>query len=232
MTSLPDSALVLANTHALRLVPDHVRRIHRLLWRFYGIEPGAVLNASPVSTRPWGSAFLAADLYRLAKAMQAEAYDAASGRLDYAGLAGSTVYGDYRRCAAALIDFDPAALATDSERLAFWINLYNALIVDAVITLGVKQSVQAVKGFFWRAAYTIGGQRFSAHDIEHGILRANAAHPAIPGPHFASGDPRRRHSLVQLDPRVHFALVCGARSCPPIAPSSISRPAPLSTVMA
>ena len=149
--------------------------------------------------------------------MQAAAYDPATGRLDYAGLASSTLYRDYRRCASSLAAFDPAALTTDGERLAFWINLYNALIVDAVITLGVKQSVQEIKGFFWRAAYTIGRRRYSAHDIEHGLLRANAPHPAIPGPHFAPHDPRRRHSLTRLDPRIHFALVCAARSCPPIA---------------
>jgi hypothetical protein len=72
-------------------------------------------------------------------------------------------------------------------------------------------------GFFWRAAYNIGGRRYCAYDIEYGLLRANAPHPAIPGPHFGAGDPRRRHSLERLDPRIHFTLVCAARSCPPIA---------------
>lgn len=32
---------------------------------------------------------------------------------------------------------------------------------------------------------------------------------------FADGDPRLSLT-VPLDPRVHFALVCGAKSCPPI----------------
>lgn len=30
-------------------------------------------------------------------------------------------------------------------------------------------------------------------------------------------EPHRRHSLQRLDPRIHFALVCGARACPSIA---------------
>ena len=81
----------------------------------------------------------------------------------------------------------------------------------------MQQSVQEIKGFFWRAAYNIGGLRYSAHDIEHGILRANAAHPAIPSAHFGPRDPRRHYSLTKLDARVHFTLVCAARSCPPIA---------------
>ena len=59
--------------------------------------------------------------------------------------------------------------------------------------------------------------QYCTFDIEYGILRANAPHPAIPGAHFAPRDPRRRTSLERLDPRIHFALVCGARSCPPIA---------------
>ena len=72
-------------------------------------------------------------------------------------------------------------------------------------------------GFFWRAAYDIGGQRYCAFDIEYGILRGNRGHPAIPGAHFGSCDLRLAYSLDRLDPRIHFALVCAARSCPPIA---------------
>jgi hypothetical protein len=37
----------------------------------------------------------------------------------------------------------------------------------------------------------------------------------VPGPHFASDDPRLAWSLP-LDSRLHFALNCGGRSCPPI----------------
>ena len=33
---------------------------------------------------------------------------------------------------------------------------------------------------------------------------------------FREGDPRRNHVCAPADPRVHFALVCGARSCPPV----------------
>ena len=33
---------------------------------------------------------------------------------------------------------------------------------------------------------------------------------------FKSGDPRLKISLAHVDPRIHFALNCGAKSCPPI----------------
>lgn len=196
---------------------DRARWVHRLLLRLYGIQPGVVLNGGPRPNVPSGSLPIAADLYRIAKALQATAYDPVAGRLDYTGLADSALFAEYRLCTRRLQAFDPATLNTHAERLAFWINLYNALIIDAVITFGVRGSVQNAKGFFWRAAYNLGGRRYAAHDIEHGILRANAPHPAIPGAHFARHDPRRQYSLGVLDPRVHFALVCGARSCPPIA---------------
>jgi hypothetical protein len=35
-------------------------------------------------------------------------------------------------------------------------------------------------------------------------------------PPFKRNDPRRRFSLESIDPRIHFALVCGSRSCAPI----------------
>ncbi len=193
------------------------RWTQRLLWQLYGLRPGTVLNAHSPASPPLSSASIAAELYQRANALRAAAYDPASGRLDYAGLAGSPRFAEYRAYTQRLPSFDPADLTTPAERLAFWINLYNALVIDAVIAFGVSGSVQHSRGFFWRAAYTVGGQRYALHDIEHGLLRANAPHPAIPGPHFAQNDPRRRFSLDRLDPRVHFALVCGARACPPIA---------------
>ncbi len=194
-----------------------MRLIHRLILMRYGIPPDFVLNSGSEPGGTMASQLVAADLRRIVNTLKAEAYDTAHGRVDYARLCISPAYAEYCQCARRLQSFDPAALDSQAERLAFWINLYNALIVDAVIQFEVKRSVNESPGFFWRAAYHIGGQRYGAFDIEYGLLRANAAHPAIPGPHFGLRDPRRRYSLERLDPHVHFALVCAARSCPPIA---------------
>ncbi|UCG24865.1 MAG: DUF547 domain-containing protein, partial [Chloroflexota bacterium] len=141
-------------------------------------------------------------------------------KVDYAALRDSQAYADYHEeCLAALRHFKPDSLTTDDARRAFWINLYNALVLDAVITFGVQSSVTegrlGILAFFRRAAYLIDGRRVSLEDIEHGILRANRGNPYVPGPHFASDDPRLAWSLP-LDPRLHFALNCGGRSCPPI----------------
>ncbi|MBM4422354.1 MAG: DUF547 domain-containing protein [Chloroflexi bacterium] len=194
-----------------------MRLIHRLLLLRYGIPADFVLNSGAEPDGVAASGPAAAEIRRIANTLKAEAFDAERGRVDYSRLCASPTYFDYCKCARRLQSFDPTVLGDCEERLAFWINLYNALIVDAVIQFGVKRSVNEVPGFFWRAAYNIGGQRYCPFDIEYGILCANAPHPAIPGPHFGTSDPRRRYSLEQLDSRIHFALVCGARSCPPIA---------------
>lgn len=194
---------------------EDIRWIHRLILWYHGIPFDSVLNGEALSGRSDGAADLGGELHQLVKELKAEAISQQA--VDYARLQESAAYEEYRRCAGLLRHFDPDSLGSVEARLAFWINLYNALIIDAVIALGVRESVEEVPGFFWRAAYAVGGYRFSAMDIEHGVLRANAAHPAIPGPQFGGRDPRRRFALADLDPRVHFTLVCAARSCPPIS---------------
>ncbi|ESO94706.1 hypothetical protein LOTGIDRAFT_175346 [Lottia gigantea] len=70
---------------------------------------------------------------------------------------------------------------------------------------------------FWKTtAYNIGGQIFKLDDMEHGILRGNRSHPACEKLHFSEKDPRLKFVCKTVDPRIHFALVCGAKSCPAI----------------
>ncbi|MGR3176538.1 MAG: DUF547 domain-containing protein, partial [Candidatus Anammoxibacter sp.] len=52
--------------------------------------------------------------------------------------------------------------------------------------------------------------------IEHGILRANARRPARLLKQFRPFDKRTEFRLKNVDPRIHFALTCGSRSCAPI----------------
>ncbi len=150
------------------------------------------------------------------RAMQVAAIDAERGTVDYARLRGSAAYAEYRDFTRHLSGFDPAALGSNEDRLAFWLNLYNALILDGAIAYGVRKTVNEARGFFWRTAYVVGGRRYSSIEIENGILRGNATHPAIPVPPFLRDDPRRAFSILPRDPRVHFAMNCASRSCPPI----------------
>ena len=52
---------------------------------------------------------------------------------------------------------------------------------------------------------------------EHGILRGNKSTRFVPSKTFAANDPRRALVIADPDPRIHFALHCGAKSCPPVA---------------
>jgi hypothetical protein len=141
-------------------------------------------------------------------------------RLDYARLASNQAYREYRTASAALGALDLATLSSRDARLAFWINVYNALVVDAVIAFHVRRSVAegrlGLLAFFRRAAYVVGGYRLNCDDIEHGILRGNRGRPFIPGPQFGPADPRLALVVRPPDPRVHFALNCASRSCPAI----------------
>ena len=140
-------------------------------------------------------------------------------KVDYAALRASPLYHSFRLCTGTLRAFDPSALTDRHARLTFWINLYNTLVLDGVIALGVRHSVRERRAgttFFRQAAYVVGRQRMSCDDIEHGILRANRGHPFYPGRQFASSDPRLKWVIEPFDVRVHFALNCASRSCPPI----------------
>lgn len=193
------------------------RSYHRVLDAVLRVDGSASLNEGRGAVMA-GGADIAGELRSAMQAMTAEAFEVERGGVDYGRLKSSGAYSEYRECTTELLGFDPGLLATREERLAFWTNLYNALVIDAVIEFGVGKSVRDDTGFFRRAAYTIGGRRYSADDIEHGILRGNRRHfhRAIPFPPFAPDDPRLAYSMREIDRRVHCALVCASRSCPPI----------------
>jgi hypothetical protein len=100
--------------------------------------------------------------------------------------------------------------------MAFWINLYNTIVVDGIATLGIKESVKEVAEFFSTVKYDIGGLLYSPDDMEHGILRGNTRPWFRPFRQFGPRDRRKAWLVSPAEPRIHFALVCGSRSCAPI----------------
>lgn len=111
----------------------------------------------------------------------------------------------------ALSNFSLESLVTDHQKNAFWINVYNGLTNYIILKEPIKKQMKEVEGIFRKKIVTINGIPFSLDDIEHGILRRNARkklpkdHPILP------------LMVTQLDYRIHFALNCGATSCPAIA---------------
>ncbi len=181
----------------------------------------AVLNQSPDGGSSHASAdanidSLPARLVEAARALRTAASADEGGTIAYERIATLPAYARLREIAAELATFDPAALSSRTERLAFWINVYNALAIDAAAQIGLHGSVREQPGFFHRAAYRIGGQRLSLNEIEHGVLRDNR--PPLPrlAVPFAAGDTRLALCIRPPEPRVHFALHCATHSCPPL----------------
>lgn len=197
------------------LRPSPIRLPMRLYMRAGKVRHDEALNCNCMPADIAGGD-IAAALKSTMSRWRADGLNIETGRVDYERLARSRVIKHYRPLAAALRDFDPGDLASIAERAAFWINIYNALLIHGVLAYRETKSLLKIRGAFERIAYVIGGHRYSLDDIEHGILRGNRAHFLIPGVRFSRRDPRRQHALKQVDPRIHFALVCGASSCPPI----------------
>lgn len=110
-----------------------------------------------------------------------------------------------------------ARLDTDEKRLAFWCNLYNAATQKLLETN--REAYEKRRTFFSRPAITVAGEELSLDDIEHGILRRSYSKLAlgyIRTPGMFRDSFAEQHEVSERDPRVHFALNCGAESCPPI----------------
>jgi hypothetical protein len=89
--------------------------------------------------------------------------------------------------------------AAKPAQLAYWINAYNALTIKGILreypTSSIRNHTSPVGGYnIWRdLLIEIDGRSYSLDDIEHATLRPMG------------------------EPRIHFALVCAAKGCPPLA---------------
>jgi len=100
-------------------------------------------------------------------------------------------------------DADERAWPRD-ERLAFWINAYNAFTLRAIVdhypirggwfSLAPRGSIRQIDGVWTTLTWKAAGRTVTLDDIEHKILR----------PEFK-------------EPRVHFAINCASIGCPPLA---------------
>jgi hypothetical protein len=120
------------------------------------------------------------------------------GLVDYDAFAADPSFAGYLSLLAAT---DPSGWPRD-EQLAFWINAYNAYTIAQVNAHGERRSIRNINrtlglvstGGAWRERMaTVGGRTFTLDEIEHDRIRP-----------------------VFREPRVHFALVCAAKGCPPL----------------
>lgn len=193
-----------------------------------GDSSSSVLNA-PIIGAGANAEFAAGDAAEMSKSLQKrmltmmdDHLSEDGARVDYSALRISPAFAKFCDVAGKLRDLPASTLGATAaldERKAFWVNLYNCLVMHATVVFGGPADAEQRSAFFTGkigAAYEVCGMRFSLDDIEHGILRCNAHPVGAPAPRFAEDDPRMQFVLPELDPRIHFALNCGAKSCPPI----------------
>lgn len=142
-----------------------------------------------------------------------DAYVSPDGRLvDYPGLAMSVDFHNYTNTVLELQTLDLSGVS-EPQLKAFFINIYNGIALHGLAVLGSPSTPGERAAFFDELAYIVAGQRYSLYDIKHGILRGNRKPPGVAVRRFSKSDPRVEWTIRELDPRIHFALVCGTRSC-------------------
>ncbi len=135
------------------------------------------------------------------------------GLVDYPALAADRATLD--RYYALLADVSPDShserFPTEHDRLAYWLNAYNAAVLVAVLRHYPITSVRDVRppvalfflprlsGFFVFQRITLGGRTMSLLHLENDIVRARFD-----------------------EPRIHFALNCASASCPRLPRTAFS----------
>eukprot|EP00898_Chlorokybus_atmophyticus_P008347 jgi/Chlat1/8513/Chrsp80S07898 len=210
------------------------------LYRFKEDEVGSILNMKAVWNGPNRSAaHIEADFRKALRAIF-PAYTLESGRLvDYEGLALSEAFRDYAAAATELQGMRLGELAF-TEKITLFINMYNALVVHGFVVVGPPTGLFQRLHFYSHTCYNVGGRTYALNEVQHGILRGNqkphGAYRRVFQPHDSRlADAGARCGIVAYialrslsqrvtdtlmcavvvwDPRIHFALVSGTRSCP------------------
>ena len=89
--------------------------------------------------------------------------------------------------------------AGDDDKLALYVNAYNARVLRSFVVHGKKRVVD-VKGFFDAEREKVCGEELTLNELEEKKIRRLDAHG------------------IAKDPRVHFVVNCASKDCPPLAP--------------
>ena len=107
-------------------------------------------------------------------------------------------------------------LSTEAKKKSFWLNIYNAFVQKLLTENPGKYKNR--NSFFSLKQIVIVGKQLSLDDIEHGILRRSKIKWSLGYLNkLLPSDFEKIFRVAKLDNRIHFALNCGAKSCPPIA---------------
>jgi hypothetical protein len=136
------------------------------------------------------------------------------GLVDYVSLTEDPAFAQFEFATAELQEVSLANMESLLRR-AFVINLYNMIVPHAFARVGAPTGDLSRVTFFDGVRYQLGDETFSFNDLENGVLRGNRKAPYHLRVPFPAGDSRLR-SVEKVDHRIHFALNCGAKACPPV----------------
>ena len=120
----------------------------------------------------------------------------ADGRVNYSGIIADKALD---KIVSDIKNFEPYAIDDDVERLAFWVNVYNIYTIKLVTDFYPVESILDIESrsdknpFVMKFIEMKAGRKFSLDEIEKKII--------IP---------------KYNEPKIHYALVCAAESCPVI----------------
>jgi len=93
-----------------------------------------------------------------------------------------------------MIESYPLANKPANELKAFYTNVYNLLVIKQVVDLYPIYGPLEVDGFFDKMEHNVAGEMLTLNQVE-----------------------KDKNLYVTKDERLHFAVVCGAKGCPPLA---------------
>lgn len=123
-----------------------------------------------------------------------------NGNVDYKGFIRDKKY--LETYLEVLSSNPPASHWSAAEKMAFWINAYNAFTVKLIVNhypvesikdLNPMIAIPTINTVWQEEFFSIGGKKMSLDEIEHSILRKQFS-----------------------EPRIHFAINCASVSCPPL----------------
>ncbi|CAM6102474.1 unnamed protein product [Calypogeia fissa] len=177
---------------------------------------GCESSPDPYRTRgkiPW------ADIGLYGKVLEVPWMSVRTDQLGYA----TQALNKFRFLAEQLSEVDPL-LMSHSQKLAFWLNLYNCLMMHAFLTYGIPRNDLKYFALLQKAAFNVGGHSFNAATIEHSLLKGKSPSyrpqlgllMALHRNKWTLTDEQSKFSIDYTEPQMIFALCCGARSSPAV----------------
>lgn len=117
-----------------------------------------------------------------------QTYVSIEGNVDYTGI--KTQRAALNNYIASLSDNMPADDWSKEDKLAYWMNAYNALTIDLILRNYPIESIKDIKNPWDQRLWKLGDKWYNLNQIEHDILRK------------------------MDEPRIHFGIVCASFSCP------------------